>query len=649
MSDLLRILHLEDNALDAEIIKGLLIEEWPDCAIQQVETEADFSQQLGQNEVDLILADYILPSYDGMSALYLVRQHWPEIPFIFVSGVMGEEVAIETLKNGATDYVLKNGLARLVPAVKRALRESAEHRQYQLAAIEEERLLHELRDSENKYRSLSQQLHSLLDAIPDNLKLLDRDLKVLWANESATTEIDKSEVEVIGQYCFVLWCGLIEPCYYCPVVQSIATGKACSVVATRPDNKVWDLRAIPLIDEQGEVVNVIELKRDITEHRSLEDQLRHAQKMEAVGTLTGGFAHDFNNILNVILGYSSMVLDRLPQDNLSHDHLKEVITAAERAAVLTKKLLAFSRKQVAEVKPVNINDLVTGLQSMLGRTIGEDVHLTINVAADSPTVLADAGQIEQVLLNIAANARYAMPIGGSLTICTGTEQLDGEFTAAYGYGSPGNFGLITVADTGEGMDADVQRKIFDPFFTTKGIGEGTGLGLSVSYAIIKQHSGYINVFSEKGKGTLFKIFLPTCAKLMTRSAKGESFGEVRGGQEVILIAEDEASVRELARLMLESFGYSVITAADGSEAVAKFLEHRETIQLLILDLIMPNKNGKEVYEEIVKLQPGVKTLFSSGYTNDIISKMEIAEGMELIHKPYKPHELLNRVRMMLDN
>ncbi len=404
--------------------------------------------------------------------------------------------------------------------------------------------------------------------------------------------------------------------------------------------------AISAAYEDGAITGMV---TDITERKHLEAQLRHAQKMEAVGTLAGGIAHDFNNILNVIIGYGKIVLDKLEADSPSRGHMNEVLSAAERAAALTRRLLAFSRKQVVAMEPSNVNELITDIKAMLARIIGEDVDFNLDLSDKRLFVMADAGQIEQVLMNLAANARDAMPKGGRLTIATGLKEMDDEYIAVYGYGEPGRYALITVSDTGEGIDAETQKKIFEPFFTTKGIGEGTGLGLAISYGIIKQHSGYIKVYSEPARGTLFKIYLPLIAAPQSTIGKTDAPVPVTGGNERILVAEDDPSLRKLTSIVLESFGYSVIIAEDGEDAITKFMKNMDGIQLVVLDMIMPKKNGKEVSEVIRKMRPGIKILFASGYTMDIIQTRELAEsGFDFIHKPIQPKDLLRKVREILD-
>ncbi len=388
--------------------------------------------------------------------------------------------------------------------------------------------------------------------------------------------------------------------------------------------------------------------RDITERKRLEGQLLHAQKMEAIGTLAGGIAHDFNNILNVIIGYGSLVLDGMGADNPSRDRMREVLSAADRAANLTKRLLMFSRKDVVDFKHIRVNDIVSGMEKMLYRIIGEDLELRIKVADKQAIIFADAGQLEQVLMNLVTNARDAMPKGGYLTISTGSAEIDDDYISAHGYGTAGKYASISVADTGVGMNAETQNKIFEPFYTTKGVGEGTGLGLSIAYGIIKQHKGFIQVTSEAGKGARFEILLPLSDKAASEHHVADS-SVPQGGTETILIAEDEAPLRDLMRIILESFGYTVLAAEDGEEAVRMFLEHRDRVRLVILDMIMPKKNGKDAADEIKKAQPGIRTLFVSGYSEGMIKKQGgLGEGLVFIQKPFSAKVLLTKVRELLD-
>ena len=386
---------------------------------------------------------------------------------------------------------------------------------------------------------------------------------------------------------------------------------------------------------------------DITERRKLEEQLQHSQKLEAVGQLAGGIAHDFNNILTAIIGYGNLLLLKRGGDGMVRTYADHMLTLAEKATNLTQSLLAFSRKQVLNSQPVDLNDLVRRLEKILVRLIGEDIQLKSAFSEGELMVKADPVQMEQVLMNLATNARDAMSGGGALGISTGLAELGPDFIAAHGYGEPGQYALIAVSDTGEGMSEVVRKRIFEPFFTTKEVGKGTGLGLSVVYGIIKQHNGYINVYSVPDKGSTFRIYLPIIES-GERSAGPEASVDVRGGTETILLAEDEEEVRSVNRSILEEFGYKVIEAVDGEDAVKRALENGG-IDLLILDMVMPRKSGKEAYDEIAKARPGIKTLFTSGYAADLMEARGLmTAGAHFVAKPVSPGELLKTVREILD-
>ena len=436
------------------------------------------------------------------------------------------------------------------------------------------------------------------------------------------------------------------------ILKVIEEGSASveAIVVTKDGRQIpYAFNAAILSDTKNQPVGISGVGRNITEHQKLESQLRHAQKMEAVGTLAGGIAHDFNNILNVIMGYGTMVADTLEAGSSAKEDMNEVLIAAEKAADLTRRLLAFSRKDVVEVMSVDINEIIRCLERMLSRIIRESIEFNIDLADIPLTVLADVGQIEQVLINLVVNSKDAMQEGGRLMIITGLEDVDDDFVAAYGFGMPGRYALITVSDTGHGMDAETQKKIFEPFYTTKRVGEGTGLGLAICYGIVKQHSGYIRVYSEPGQGTVFKIYLPLREESTFFDKNKEAGVTVKSGNETVLVAEDDASLMRLVTIVLESYGYAVITAVNGEDAIAKFMENRERISIVLLDMIMPKKSGKEVSEAIRKVSPGVKILFSSGYTNDIIQVKELTEaGSDFIHKPFTPKDLLLKVREILD-
>jgi PAS domain S-box-containing protein len=508
----------------------------------------------------------------------------------------------------------------------------------------------ERKQAEEQIRKEKAFSEAMLDSLPGIFYLFDHTGRILRWNRTFETVSGYSAEEIAAMSALDFFTGDDRTLIKESIGKVFETG-ATNVEGTfiSKDGRRTPHYLVGVLFVMDGVPCCISMGIEITELKHLEAQLRHAQKMEAVGTLAGGIAHDFNNILNVIMGYGSMVFDSLEAGSRSREQMNEVLIAADRATDLTKRLLVFSRKQVVEVKPININELILGLQKMLVRIIQESIDFNLELTGSPLIVLADAGQIEQVLINLASNAKDAMQEGGRLTIGTELEEMDDEYVAAYGYGMPGKYALITVADTGQGMDAETQKKIFEPFFTTKGIGEGTGLGLAISYGIIKQHGGYINVYSEPGQGTIFKIYMPLSEVAASPDKKTEADIPVEGGNETILLTEDDASIRTLLRVVLESFGYCVVTAVDGENALEKFMEKRDEIQLVILDMIMPKKNGKEVSEAIRKVSLQTKILFMSGYTMDIVKTNELIEtGVDFIHKPFPPRELLIKVREVLD-
>jgi PAS domain S-box-containing protein len=389
--------------------------------------------------------------------------------------------------------------------------------------------------------------------------------------------------------------------------------------------------------------------RDITENRKLEAQLRQSQKMEAVGQLAGGIAHDFNNILSAILGFSSRVQMDMAENNPSQADMEQIIAAVDRAAELTKSLLAFSRKQVMQPAPVNLNEIILKVGKFLGRIIGEDIALETTFNKETLTVNVDIGQIEQVLMNLATNARDAMPNGGTFSIITESVEIDQQFLDAHNYGVTGRYARIRVTDTGKGMDAATSARIFEPFFSTKDVGKGTGLGLPIVYGIIKQHNGFINVYSEPGIGTTFRIYLPLLLEKSLKERAQAPSPPIPRGTETILLAEDDTMIRTLTKGFLTDFGYTVITATDGEDAVIKFKKNKERIQLLLFDLIMPKKSGKAAYDEIKKLGSDVRAIFVSGYLLDVIYKKGLQdESCYLVMKPVSPQNLLRKIREVLD-
>lgn len=392
-----------------------------------------------------------------------------------------------------------------------------------------------------------------------------------------------------------------------------------------------------------------ELELNIAEQKRLEEQLRQVQKMEAIGRFSAGIAHDFNNLLTVIIGFGTIMRMKMSGDDPQRDKLDNILAAADRAANLTRCLLTFSRKQEMHLRPINLNDCIRHVDIFLRRIIGEDIKLSISLKQENLQIFADCGHIEQVLMNLATNARDAMPDGGILTIETDLIEIDQAFIQMHGYGTPGRHATITVADNGIGMDEATRQQIFEPFFTTKESGRGTGLGLSIIYGIVNQHKGHISVYSEPRQGTTFRILLPLMEEKVSANASKVCHEPLPGGNETILIVDDEAAIRQYLELFLTSLGYSVLFARDGQEAIDIFSDHEHDVSLVLMDIIMPNKNGREAAREINNINPGTKIVYTSGYPSDLISDRNLLEvGAELLMKPLMPTELALRMRAALN-
>ena len=424
------------------------------------------------------------------------------------------------------------------------------------------------------------------------------------------------------------------------------------MINRRKDGSLYteDQAVTPILDASGAITHFVAIKKDITERLQLEAQFRQAQKMESVGQLASGIAHDFNNLLTVINGMSELVLAQISPDDPMHADVQEIRRAGERAATLTRQLLAFSRQQILEPRVLNLNTVVAGMESLLRRLLGEDIDLVVVLTPDVGSVKADPGQIEQVITNLAVNARDAMPQGGRLTIETQNVEIDEAYARQHGEAvPPGSYVRLAVSDSGVGMDEATRARIFEPFFTTKGPGKGTGLGLSTVYGIVTQSHGFIWVDSEVGQGTSFKIYLPQVTEAAGTDRPRPTVVS-SSGTETILLVEDSLGLRKLATRFLERAGYTVLRAASGEEALRLLERHEEPVHLLLSDVVMPGMSGRLLAEQLAQIRPGMKVLYMSGYTSDTTVRHGVWEGkVNFLNKPFTAAALLRKVREVLDS
>ncbi len=514
----------------------------------------------------------------------------------------------------------------------------------------------ERKQVEGSLRTAEKRFRNLLETVQLAAVILDRNANITFCNDYFLDLTGWSKDEVLNRS----WFDLFLPEDTKVEVRSVFEGAVSggpfplhyeNPVVTRDGARlliVWDNSV--LRDNEGRVIAVASIGTDVTEHRKLEAQLLQSQKMESIGRLAGGVAHDFNNMLTAIIGCASLISLKLNDPVQIKAYIDEILRSSQRASDLTQSLLAFARKQIMKPSPVDLNNIISGLENMLQRLIGEDIELKTVLYPGAVTVMADKTQMGQVIMNLCTNARDAMPEGGLLEIETGIIVADKHYRWNHLFEMEGKYAFIFLSDTGMGMDGETRARIFEPFFTTKEAGKGTGLGLSIVYGIVKQHGGYVNVYSEPGKGATFKIYLPVLPD-KSEHKEGERADAMPGaGSETVLLAEDENSVRTIVKTILEEYGYNVIEAVNGEEAVQAFQKNRERIDIVLLDVIMPGKNGKAAFDEMKGVKPDIKVLFMSGYTDDIISSRNgvIGDGVEFIAKPVEPGRLLKKLRSMLD-
>ncbi len=495
-------------------------------------------------------------------------------------------------------------------------------------------------------------LVTAIEQSADTIVITDTDAVIQFANPSFERITGYFPSEAIGQNPRILQSGQHDESFYKDMWRTLLSGKTWSgrLINKKKDGSIFTEEATitPVHNPSGEIVNYVAVKRDISREIKLEEQLRQSHKMEAVGQLAGGVAHDFNNILQGIFGYVMFAQEGLDLEEKRYKDIEEIRKCAERAAQLTKQLLSFSRRQIMQPKNINLNNLIDEILKMIRRVIGEHIELEFVSGTNLDVVYADPGQIEQVILNLCVNARDSMPGGGRLILETSNITVDSDNIDSYTILEPGQYVLFSVSDTGIGMDSETLAHIFEPFFTTKTVGKGTGLGLSMVHGIVKQHNGFIHTYSEIDKGTIFRIYLPV-AEESERELVHSEVEPTFSGTETILVAEDDQSVRDIVVRILEGAGYTVYSAIDGETGVSLFMEHVDEVDLALLDVVMPKFGGAQMLLQMREQKPNLPVLFSSGYSEGAIhTGFVLDEGIMLIQKPYNANELLRRVRITLD-
>ncbi len=775
----LQVLVLEDSEADYELMLRELRRGGYEPESVRVHTAADMKAALESKEWDVILSDFAMPQFDAFEAMKVLDESGLDTPFIVVSGTIGEDVAVEAMKAGAHDYMMKDNLKRLLPAVKRELQDAEVRNERRRILGEHERLLHDMQErvkeltclyristliidpdkspeeifeqavhmispgwqcpeitcarisfegveyTSDRFResqwklsadiTVSGKKHGSIEvfyldevseldkgpflkeerALIDNLagqlggmikskraeealrqseeryrRLVELAREGIWVidEHNKTTFVNPRMAEMLGYsmeemmgaslFSFMDERG-VDLCNHLLErrMQGVSEDHDFEFI-TKQGKRVYAYVATnPLIDDNGKYQGALAVVTDVTErHRreeerkQLEEQLHQAVKMEAIGRLAGGVAHDFNNALTPMLGISEMLLKDLDPTHPMYRDINEILSAGKRCADLTRQLLAFGRRQPVEIKVISLNDVVTGMENMLSRVIGEDIGLVKYLDPELGSVDADPGQMEQIIANLAVNARDAMPGGGKLTIETRNVHLDREYANNHVSVVPGPYVMLAVSDTGQGMDEQTMMRIFEPFYTTKKDGKGTGLGLASVYAIAKNSRGNVWVYSEPGKGSTFKVYLPRVEKVAEEVKEpGRVSAEPLRGSETVLLVEDNDSVREVARRILVRQGYRVLEAGSGEEAVEVCEKTRQSIHLMITDVVMPGMSGKELAQTLSASFPEMKVLYTSGYTdNAIVHHGVLEEGTHFIQKPFTIESLTRKVREVLE-
>ena len=751
------MLLVEDNPGDARLILGMLREVSDEFDLHRVDDVEAALERLAGAAIDCVLLNLDLRDSQGADTIVRTRRGARTEPIIAISGRDDEDLALEAIRSGAQDYVVKGriegqGLARVIRHAIERQRMEVQLRWLTLAvdqspasvfitdpqgtiryvnskfteitgytaaevvgktprilksgltppeyykqlwativggrtwrseiqnrrkggelywdsvvvspirdtrgdivhflAVQED--ITERKEREQTIRTSEERLRTLFETVNLIVLGIDADGRVNYVNPYMLQLTGYTSEETVGRDYFERFIPVAQRPEITRAVQELRdTGKHAhyqNAIRTKAGaERVISWHSIVLRDPLGHPTGTLSIGEDITEHAKLEQQYRQAQKMEAVGRLAGGVAHDFNNLLTAIFGYTDLLAEDLGPDHPGHPDLQEIRTAATRASALTRQLLAFSRQQVLQPVVLNLNDVVADIQKMLHRLLGEDIDLQASLTNDLGNVRADPGQIEQVIMNLAVNARDAMPTGGKLTIETANVDLAEQYATTHPPVVPGSFVMLAVSDTGTGMDEATKAKAFEPFFTTKEPGQGTGLGLATVYGIVKQSGGYIWLYSEPGKGAAFKIYLPRVDELATPAVRPAARAGGVAGTETVLVAEDDDLLRPLASELLRKLGYHVLEARDSAEALKAARGHPGEIHLIVSDVVMPGGGGFELAKQIRAERPTMRVLFMSGYTDEAVVRHGLLErGLNYLQKPFTPAVLTRRVREVLD-
>ena len=639
MTSPLRVLMLEDSPSDAKLVEIELRRAGRVLAVHRVQSAAAMRDALAAGAWDLVLSDWSMPSFSGAEGLRILRETGLDVPFIIVSGTVGEEAAVEAMRAGAHDYVLKDKLVRLNAVVQRELREAELRREGRAATAK-------LVQQELWYRSL-------IERSTDGITLTGRDGKLAYVSPAMARIFGYEPDEAVGRSIFEFIDPQDRPKLMAGMrdVRALPVGSSVryEVRARRRDGSIcWmDVHTTNLLDDPvvGAIVGNV---RDITEQRRVEDQLRQAQKMESMGRLAGGVAHDFNNVLTVILSVSEMLAEEQSLSAEVRADLEEIRQAGRRAAGLTNQLLMFSRHQVVEPAVLDLDTVLASTEKMLKRILGEDVVLVTRREAALGRIVADRGQIEQVIMNLVVNARDAMPRGGTLTIATANVELSEQRAREHFGAHAGPHVMLSVSDTGCGMDETTVAQIFEPFFTTKDKGKGTGLGLSTVFGIVQAADGWISVETAPGLGTTFQVFLPRVDAVAEPVRPRRQPTSLRG-TETILLCEDEEQVRAVTAGILSRAGYEVLVASSPTAAIEIARAHPGSIDALLTDVVMPGMSGPELAEAVLAARPRIAVVCMSGYIDDTITRHGVVDhGYAFVHKPLTPEPLLPKLRDLLD-